>query len=90
MAIDAIDAGHAAQITTRQVKYLNSIERQDHRPSKRVARSMLGFKALPSAGTALADVEFMHIIPMAATPPMVPLACRSLIKLMRWLNQHGH
>lgn len=60
-AIDAINARRYVPILVRQVKYLNNIVEQDHRAIKRVTRSMLNFKAFPSAGAVLAGIELMHM-----------------------------
>ena len=46
----------------RQVKYLNNIVEQDHRPIKRQVRAMLGFKSFRSAVVTLAGIELMHMI----------------------------
>jgi transposase-like protein len=42
------------QISIRQVKYLNNIIEQDHRPIKRITRPMLGFKSFTGAEATLA------------------------------------
>jgi putative transposase len=61
-AIDEMNGALAAQITVRQVKYLNNIVEQDHRAIKRVTRPMLGFKSFRAARNVLAGVELMHMI----------------------------
>jgi putative transposase len=50
------------KITIRQVKYLNNIIEQDHRPIKRITRAMLGFKALLSAAATLAGIELHRML----------------------------
>ena len=61
-AIESYNAEHEAGIEIRQVKYLNNIVEQDHRPIKRQLRPMLGFKSFRSAAVTLAGIELMHMI----------------------------
>lgn len=61
-AIDAINAGRAAPLLVRQVKYLNNIVEQDHRAIKRVTRPMLNLKSFRAAGSVLAGIELIHMI----------------------------
>lgn len=61
--MDAVNACRDVPILVRQVKYLNNIVEQDHRAIKRVTRPMLNFKSFRSAGSVLAGIELMHMIP---------------------------
>ena len=61
-ALDQIIIDHEKSIVVRQVKYLNNIVEQDHRPIKRVTRPMLGFKSFRSAQKIIAGIEVMHMI----------------------------
>jgi putative transposase len=61
-AIESYNTEHEAGIEIRQVKYLNNIVEQDHRPIKRQVRPMLGFKSFRSAAVTLAGIESMHMI----------------------------
>ena len=61
-AIESYNTEHEAGIEIRQVKYLNNIVEQDHRPIKRQVRPMLGFKSFRSAAVTLAGIELMHMI----------------------------
>jgi transposase-like protein len=49
-------------VLVRSCRYLNNIVEQDHRAIKRRCASMLGFKSLETAATALAGVELAHRI----------------------------
>jgi transposase, IS6 family len=46
----------------RQIKYLNNIIEQDHRPIKWIVRPMLGFQSFHTATKTLKGVEIMHMI----------------------------
>jgi transposase-like protein len=46
----------------RQIKYLNNIIEQDHRPIKRIVRPMLGFQSFHTATKTLKGIEIMHMI----------------------------
>jgi len=46
----------------RQIKYLNNIVEQDHRPIKRIVRPMLGFQSFYTAIKTLKGIEIMHMI----------------------------
>jgi transposase, IS6 family len=46
----------------RQIKYLNNIVEQDHRPIKRIVRPMLGFQSFHTAIKTLKGIEIMHMI----------------------------
>jgi IS6 family transposase len=46
----------------RQIKYLNNIIEQDHRPIKRIVRPMLGFQSFHMATKTLKGIEIMHMI----------------------------
>ena len=46
----------------RQIKYLNNIVEQDHRPIKRIVRPMLGFQSFHTATKTLKGIEIMHMI----------------------------
>lgn len=63
-AIDSInqDLEKEAQITVRQLKYLNNIVEQDHRFVKKRTRPMLGFKNFHSARATLSGIENIRII----------------------------
>ena len=61
-AIESYDTEHEAGMEIRQVKYLNNIVEQDHRPIKRQVRPMRGFKCFQSAAVTLAGIELMHMI----------------------------
>jgi|SRR5882762_3287743 len=61
-AIDEVNENRDLPIVARQVKYLNNIVEQDHRPIKRVTQPMLGFKSFRSAKSILAGIELMHMI----------------------------
>lgn len=50
------------QITVRQIKYLNNIIEQDHRPIKRITRPMLGFKCFAGAAATLAGIELQRML----------------------------
>lgn len=51
-----------AQITIRQLKYLNNIVEQDHRFVKKRTRPMLGFKNFHSARATLSGIENIRMI----------------------------
>jgi putative transposase len=59
---DSYNTEHEAGIEIRQVKYLNNIVQQDHRPIQRQVRPMLGFKSFRSAAVTLACIELMLMI----------------------------
>jgi len=61
-ALDVHDAGHDADLEARQGKFLNSIVGRDHRASRRMTRSMLGFKSFWSAAITMAGIGIMHCI----------------------------
>jgi putative transposase len=61
-AIESYNTEHEAGIEIRQVKYLNNIVEQDHRPIKRQVPPMLGFKSFRSAAVTLAGIELMHMV----------------------------
>jgi hypothetical protein len=61
-AIESYNTEPEAGIEIRQVKYLNNIVEQDHRPIKRQVRPMLGFQSFRSAAVTLAGVKLMHMI----------------------------
>ena len=67
-AIESHNADHEAGIEIRQIKYLNNIAEQNHRPIKRPMRPMLGFKAFRSAAVTLAGIELMHVIRKGQLP----------------------
>ena len=46
----------------RQIKYLNNIIEQDHRPIKRIVRPMLGFQSFHTGTKTLKGIEIMHMI----------------------------
>jgi transposase, IS6 family len=46
----------------RQIKYLNNIIEQDHRPIKRIVSPMLGFQSFHTANKTLKGIEIMHMI----------------------------
>ena len=49
-------------VSFRQIKYLNNIVEQDHRPIKRIVRPMLGFQSFHTALKTLKGIEIMHMI----------------------------
>jgi transposase-like protein len=61
-AIESYNTEHEAGIEIRQVKYLNNIVEQDHRPIKRQVRPMLGFKSCRSGAVTLAGIERIHMV----------------------------
>lgn len=61
-AMDEINGRGEMPIIVRQVKYLNNIVEQDHRPIKRVNRPMLNFKSFRAVKCVLAGIELMHMI----------------------------
>jgi putative transposase len=83
-AIDAVNAGRDVPILLRQVKYLNNIVEQDHRPIKRVTRLMLNFKSFRAACSVLAGIELMHMTARANSQSMAPMQCRSPTNFLRW------
>jgi len=54
--------GIFAQITVRQIKYLNNIVEQDHRFIKKITKPMKGFKAFHSAQATLSGIELHHML----------------------------
>ena len=46
----------------RQIKYLNNLIEQEHRPIKLITRPMLGFKAFISAVATLAGIELQRML----------------------------
>ena len=50
------------KVGLRQIKYLNNIIEQDHRPIKRIVRPMLGFQSFHTAIKTLKGIEIMHMI----------------------------
>ncbi len=61
-AIEALKEETGQEIKMRQIKYLNNVVEQDHRPVKRIVRPMLGFKSFRSAKITLQGVELVHMI----------------------------
>src|SRR5476651_2487737 len=61
-ALQAINAKRETPIKIRQVKYLNNIVEQDHRPIKHRIRPMMGFKDFRCARIILSGIETMHMI----------------------------
>lgn len=49
-------------VNLRQIKYLNNIVEQDHRPIKRIVRPMLGFQSFYTAAKTLKGIEIMHML----------------------------
>jgi transposase-like protein len=49
-------------VNLRQIKYLNNIVDQDHRPIKRIVRPMLGFQSFYTAAKTLKGIEIMHML----------------------------
>jgi putative transposase len=62
LAILFMLSGIFAQVTVRQIKYLNNIVEQDHRFVKKITRPMKGFKAFHSAEATLAGIELHHML----------------------------
>ncbi len=54
--------GLFAQLTVRQIKYLNNIVEQDHRFIKKITKPMKGFKTFSSAHATLAGIELHHML----------------------------
>lgn len=54
--------GIFAQVTVRQIKYLNNIVEQDHRFVKKITKPMKGFNAFHSAEATLAGIELHHML----------------------------
>lgn len=54
--------GLACFIDIIQVKYLNNIVEQDHRFIKKIAKTMINFKAIHSASGTLSGIELAHMI----------------------------
>ncbi|MBD2023841.1 IS6 family transposase [Leptolyngbya sp. FACHB-711] len=52
----------AEETKLRQNKYLNNVIKQDHRPIKRIVRSMMGFESFNSARRTLRGIEAMNMI----------------------------
>lgn len=50
------------RIMVRQIKYLNNLIEQEHRPIKLITRPMLGFKAFTSAVATLAGIELQRML----------------------------
>ena len=50
------------KVGLRQIKYLNNIVEQDHRPIKRIVRPMLGFQFFHTAIKTIKGIEIMHMI----------------------------
>jgi putative transposase len=50
------------RIMVRQIKYLNNLIEQEHRPIKLITRPMLGFKAFISAVATLAGIELQRML----------------------------
>jgi len=61
-AIRTYNQEHGTTITIRQVKYLNSMVKQDHRAVKWVTRPMLGFKSFAAADATLVGIELIHML----------------------------
>jgi transposase-like protein len=61
-AIRTYNEEYGTVSTIRQVKYLNNVVEQDHRPVKRVTRPMPGFKSFDTAQSTLVGTELMHMI----------------------------
>jgi putative transposase len=62
LALLFILGGIFAQVTVRQIKYLNNIVEQDHRFIKKITKPMKGFKAFHSAQATLAGIELHHML----------------------------
>ena len=60
--IDQIIENKAISMVVHQVKYLNTIVKQNHRTIKRVTRAILGIKSFRTAAKVLAGIERMHMI----------------------------
>ena len=54
-------------VSLRQIKYLNNIVEQDHRPIKRIVRPMLGFQSFNTVIKTLKGIEIMHMIKIKRT-----------------------
>ena len=50
------------EVTIRQIKYLNNLIEQEHRPIKRITKPMQGFKAFGSAAATLAGIELQRML----------------------------
>ena len=50
------------RIMVRQIKYLNNLIEQEHRPIKQITRPMLEFKAFTSAVATLAGIELQRML----------------------------
>ena len=50
------------EIMIRQIKYLNNLIEQEHRPIKRITSPMMGFKAFASAAATLAGIELQRML----------------------------
>ncbi len=50
------------KIKIRQNKYLNNMIERDHRFIKKIARPILGFKAMHSARATLDGIELHHML----------------------------
>ena len=61
-APESMNVGRRKPILVRQVKYLNNIVEQDHRPIKRRTRPILGLKDFRCAQSLLSGIELMHMI----------------------------
>ncbi|MFK7973903.1 MAG: DDE-type integrase/transposase/recombinase [Rickettsiaceae bacterium] len=51
-----------SKIVLRQIKYLNNIIEQDHRPIKLITRPMLGFKCFAGAAATLVGIELQRML----------------------------
>jgi putative transposase len=72
--IESHKAETEARIKIRQIKYLNTIVKQDHRAIKRLVRPMRGLESFRSAATTLAGIELMHMIRKGQLLPMDELS----------------
>jgi transposase-like protein len=61
-AVDSDGNTIPKNVGLRQIKYLNNIIEQDHRPIKRIVRPMLGFQSFHTATKTLKGIEIMHMI----------------------------
>jgi putative transposase len=61
-AINAHNKESRSRVHLRQVKYLNNIVEQDHRPVKRKMRAMMGFRKFRTARITIAGVELVNML----------------------------
>ncbi|HYX36195.1 MAG TPA: IS6 family transposase [Oligoflexus sp.] len=60
--LKAFNHEHSTDIELRQLKYLNTIVKQDHRRVRQRTRPMMGFKTFMSAAKTIAGIEMMVMI----------------------------